>query len=105
MADFEVGDEVRAALPRAKNKRGVMGVNDMYRTWPEAKFDGATGTIEQINPTGPQGTAQYLVDFNTHDNSRVGIPWTKQWFREEWLQYAGERPKAGKTVVEQVPST
>lgn len=85
MASFSLGDDVRVVLPRGKSKRGVLGVNVMYTTSQEAKFDGAVGTVTEINPRGPNGIALFLVDFRDHDNSRVGIPWQAQWFREEWI--------------------
>jgi hypothetical protein len=65
----------------------------MYTTWPEARFDGATGKVREINPRGPYGIPLYLVDFREHDN-RVAIPWQSQWFREEWLVPVGERRRA-----------
>jgi len=85
MARYAVGEEVKVVMPRGKSKRGVMGISVMYATSPEAKFDGATGVITEINPRGPLGIPLYLVDFSGHDNSRVGIPWQAQWVREEWL--------------------
>jgi hypothetical protein len=85
MARYAVGEEVKVAMPRGKSKRGVMGISVMYTTSPEAKFDGAVGTVTEINPRGPYGIPLYLVDFREHDNSRIGIPWQAQWFREEWI--------------------
>ncbi len=85
MARFAVGDEVKVHLPRGKSKRGVMGISVMYTTSQEAKFDGATGVVTDINPRGPLGIPLYLVDFSEHDNCRVGIPWQAQWMREEWI--------------------
>lgn len=85
MAWFEVGDDVRVTMPHAANKRGVMGVHVMYTTSPEAKFDGAVGTITDIDPTGTHGIALYLVDFRGHEN-RGAIPWAVQWFREDWIR-------------------
>lgn len=85
MASFSLGDDVRVVLPRGKSKRGVLGVNVMYSTSQEAKFDGAVGTVTDINPRGPNGIPLFLVDFREHDNSRIGIPWQAQWFREEWI--------------------
>lgn len=96
MADFQVGDTVRVAMPRGRNSRGVMGVHVMFATSPEAKFDGATGTIVDIDPDGTHNIPLYLVDFRGHEN-RVPIPWTAQWFRENWIQLVEERPKAGVT--------
>ena len=97
MAWFEVGDTVRVQMPRARNKRGVMGVHVMYTTSPEARFDGAVGTIIQIDPVGTHGVPLYLVDFSGKEN-RAAIPWTRQWFREEWIQHAGEKPERGVAV-------
>jgi hypothetical protein len=85
MARYNIGDEVKVAMPRGKNKRGVVGVSVMYTTSQEAKFDGATGTVVEINPRGPYGIPLYLVNFAEQDNSRIGIPWQAQWFREEWI--------------------
>jgi hypothetical protein len=84
MARFAVGEAVRVAMPRGVNKRGVVGISVLYTTAPEARFDGATGDVVEINPRGPLGIPLYLVDFRGHDN-RVAIPWQSQWFREEWL--------------------
>ena len=86
MADFRVGDKVRVELPRGYSKRGVLGISVLYTTSPEARFEGAVGNITDINPVGPYSTPQYLVDFRPYDNSRLGIPWQAQWFREEWLE-------------------
>jgi hypothetical protein len=85
MARFATGEEVKVRMPRGKSKRGVMGISVMYTTSHEAKFDGATGIVTDINPRGPLGIPLYLVDFSGHDNSRVGIPWQAQWMREEWI--------------------
>jgi hypothetical protein len=81
---FFVGDVVRVAMPRGHNKRGVWGISVLYTTSPEARFDGAVGTVVEVNPQGPYTIPLYLVDFRGHDN-RVAIPWQAQWFREEWL--------------------
>ncbi|MCC6944302.1 MAG: hypothetical protein IT335_06970 [Thermomicrobiales bacterium] len=81
-----VGDVVRVTMPRGHNKRGVWGISVLYTTSQEAKFDGAVGTVTQVQPVGPYTIPQYLVDFRTHDNSRAGIPWQAQWFREEFLE-------------------
>jgi hypothetical protein len=83
---FFVGDVVRVQMPRGHNKRGVWGISPLYTTLPEAKFDGAVGTVTDVDPVGPYTRPQYLVDFRTHDNSRLGIPWQAQWFREEFLE-------------------
>jgi hypothetical protein len=91
MTEFYSGDIVRVEMPRGYSVRGVLGISLMFTTHAEAKFEGAIGTITEIDPLGPQSVAQYLVDFRTHDNSRVGIPWQAQWFREEWLALV-ERP-------------
>ena len=86
MAWFKVGDEVQVTMPHAPDERGVVGVHVMYATLPEAKFDGATGTITGIDVSGTHGIALYLVDFRQHDN-RVRTPWGVQWFREVWLRH------------------
>ena len=91
MAAYSIGDEVKVTLPRGKSKRGVVGVNVMYSTSQESKFDGAVGVITEINPRGPYGIALYLADFRGHDNSRIGIPWQAQWFREEWITLTQRR--------------
>lgn len=85
MARFTIGEEVKVKMPRGKSKRGVMGISVMYTTSQEAKFEGATGVVTEINPRGPYGIPLYLVDFSGHDNSRLGIPWQAQWMREEWI--------------------
>ncbi len=90
MAAYQIGEEVKVQMPRAKNKRGVEGISAMYTTSQEAKFDGAVGTVTEINPRGPSGIPLYLVDFRNHEN-RVAIPWLAQWFREEWIT-ATNRP-------------
>ena len=86
MTEFRVGDKVRVQLPRGYSKRGVLGISVLYTTSPEAKFQGALGDVTRINPEGPYSVHQYLVDFRPYDNSRLGIPWQAQWFREEWLE-------------------
>ncbi len=93
MARFSVGDAAKVSLPKGANKRGVMGIHVMFTTSQEARFDGATGTITEINPRGPYGIPLYLVDFRGHEN-RVAIPWQSHWFRETWL-VQGEVPKVG----------
>ncbi|MGI9254609.1 MAG: hypothetical protein ACR2J8_12740 [Thermomicrobiales bacterium] len=90
MAVFEVGDVVRVEMPKGLNKRGVLGISVMYATWPEARFDGATGTVTEIDPFGPTGIPLYLVDFKDHKN-KVSVPWMAQWFREEWIEHTGDR--------------
>ncbi|MCC6791765.1 MAG: hypothetical protein IT336_08775 [Thermomicrobiales bacterium] len=85
MPEFLVGDKVRVELPHGYSKRGVLGISVLYTTSPEARFQGALGTITRINPEGPYSVHQYLVDFRPFDNSRLGIPWQANWFREEWL--------------------
>ena len=94
MAWFEVGDTVRVQMPRARNKRGVVAIHVMYTTSQEAKFDGAVGTITDINPEGTHGVPLYLVDFRDHEN-KTAIPWTVQWFRQEWIQHVEEPPRRG----------
>lgn len=107
MTAFFVGDVVKVEMPRGYSNRGVLGISLLFSTSPEARFDGATGTITEINPDGPYSAHQYLVDFRTHDNSRAGLPWQAQWFREEWLALleripvgaaAGARVDAAATV-------
>jgi hypothetical protein len=90
MSDFFVGDDVRVAMPRGVNKRGIAGISVLYTTWPEARFDGATGTIVDIDPRSKYGIPLYLVDFSKHKN-RVAIPWQRQWFRFEWIVPMGDR--------------
>lgn len=102
MAHFEVGDTVRVAMPRGKSKRGVLSIHVMFTTSQEAKFDGAVGTITEIDPTGTHGVPLYLVDFRDHEN-RVAIPWVVQWFRQEWIQYPEQEPKAGRETIRPVP--
>jgi hypothetical protein len=61
MVELSVGDEVKISMPRGKNLRGVPGVHMMFTTSPEAKFDGGTGVVTEINPRGPQGIPLFLV--------------------------------------------
>ncbi len=92
MAHYAVGEDVKVQMPRGTNKRGVMGISVMYTTSQEAKFDGAVGTIVDINPRGPYEIPLYLIDFKGHEN-RVAIPWLAQWFREEWIVSAERKEK------------
>ena len=96
MARFVVGDEVRVDLPKGKSKRGIPGISVLYFTSMEARFEGAVGTIKEINPRGPYGLPICLVDFSGHQN-RVAIPWQSHWFREEWLAPA-EAPRDPRPV-------
>jgi ribosomal protein L21E len=89
MNTFDFGDVVRVQMPKGVNKRGVVGISVLYTTWPEAKFDGAVGTVVGIEPRSRYGIPQYLVDFSQHKN-RVAIPWQRQWFRGEWLERVDE---------------
>ncbi len=90
MIEFDVGNEVTVKMPRGVSKRGIPGISVLYSTWPEARFDGATGTVTDINPRSTYGIPLYLVDFAEHKN-RVAIPWQRQWFRGEWIVPAGDR--------------
>ena len=92
MTQFQNGDIVRVEMPRGYSMRGVLGISLMFTTSAEAKFEGAIGTVTDINPAGPHNVHQYLVDFRSHDNSRIGIPWQAQWMREEWI-VSTEAPK------------
>ena len=60
---FDFGDEVTVAMPRGVSKRGIPGISVLYSTWPEARFDGATGTVIGIDPRSTCGIPLYLVDF------------------------------------------
>jgi ribosomal protein L21E len=84
MNEFDFGEQVRVAMPRGVSKRGIPGISVLYSTWPEARFDGATGTVIGIDPESRYGIPLYLVDFSKHKN-RVSIPWQRQWFRGEWI--------------------
>jgi len=95
MAGFAIGDAVTVRLPRGVNRRGVVGISVLYATSQEAKFDGASGAVTEINPRGPYGIPLYLVDFRAHKN-KVAIPWQAQWFREEWIAAAGSPAPAPK---------
>src|ERR671912_2063257 len=88
---FDFEDEVTVAMPRGVSKRGIPGISVLYSTWPEARFDGATGTVIGIDPRSTYGIPLYLVDFSRHKN-RVAIPWQRQWFRGEWIVPAADRP-------------
>lgn len=91
MVELSVGEEVKISMPRGKNLRGVPGVHMMFTTSPEAKFDGGTGVVTEINPRGPQGIPLFLVDFRNHENP--WIPWQAQWFRENWLVPTESHPE------------
>jgi hypothetical protein len=90
MTDFEIGDVIRVEMPKGVNKRGIPGISVLYTTWPEARFDGAVGTIVGIDPRSQFGIVLYLVDFSQHKN-RVAIPWQRQWFRPEWIEPVEDR--------------
>lgn len=102
MAEFLQGDQVRVRLPHGYSKRGVYGISVLYSTSPEARFEDALGTITQVNPRGPYTAPQYLVDFRTHDNSRLGLPWRAHWFREEWLDLV-ERVDGAQAAIPDSP--
>jgi hypothetical protein len=93
MTEFFKGDIVRVQMPRGYTGRGLLSISLMFTTHPEARFEGAIGTVTEINPIGPYTVHQYLVDFRTHDNSKIGIPWQAQWFREEWLELVEQASK------------
>ncbi|MDP9471328.1 MAG: hypothetical protein M3Q71_11785 [Chloroflexota bacterium] len=93
MARFAVGDTVRVSMPKGPNKRGVVGVSVLFSTYAEARFDGAVGTVVEIDPRSTLGLPQYLVNFRGHKN-RVAIPWQSQWFRGEWLVPAPAQAQA-----------
>ena len=90
MSDFNFGNEVRVQMPRGVSKRGIAGISVLYSTWPEARFDGATGTVIGIDPRSKYGIPLYLVDFSRHKN-RSAIPWQRQWFRGGWIVPVEER--------------
>ncbi len=90
MSDFRLGEDVRVEMPRGVNKRGIAGISVLYTTWPEARFDGATGTVIEIEPRSRYGIPLYLVDFSQHKN-RTAIPWQRQWFRQEWIVSVADR--------------
>jgi hypothetical protein len=93
MTEFFKGDIVRVEMPRGYTGRGLLSISLMFSTHPEAKFEGAVGTVTQIDPIGPMTVHRYLVDFRSHDNSKIGIPWQAQWFREEWLELVEQASK------------
>ena len=105
MAQFAVGDTVRVSMPKGPNKRGVVGVSVLFSTYPEARFDGAVGTVVEIDPRSTLSLPQYLVNFRDHKN-RMAIPWQSQWFRGEWLVSAPApaqaRPQPEATAAAQV---
>lgn len=101
MAELEVGDKVRVSLPRGKNKRGVPGIHMMFSSWPQARFDGAVGVVEAINPRGPYEIPLYLVNFRGQNN-RIAIPWMADWFREAWLELV---ERAAVTAETPAPET
>jgi ribosomal protein L21E len=90
MSEFDFGDVVRVQMPRGISKRGVPGISVLYSTWPEARFDGAVGTVVGIEARSRFGIPLYLVDVTTHKN-RVTIPWQRQWFREAGIVHGEER--------------
>jgi ribosomal protein L21E len=90
MNEFDFGDQVRVAMPRGISKRGIPGISVLYTTWPEARFDGATGSVIGIDPRSRFGIPLYLVDFSKHKN-RTAIPWQRQWFRGEWLVLVADK--------------
>ena len=102
MPEFQSGDIVRVEMPRGYSMRGVLGISVLFSTSPESRFEGAIGTVTDINPLGPQSVHQYLVDFRTHDNSKVGLPWQAQWFREEWIALR-ERPEVTTSTARSQP--
>jgi hypothetical protein len=104
MADFSTGDMVRVALPRGVNKRGIPGISVLYTTWPEARFDGAVGTIIEIDPRSKFGIPLYLVDFSAQP-TKIAIPWQRQWFRPEWIVPAEERAPPREAAAEALSAT
>jgi hypothetical protein len=88
MAQFAIGDTVQVVLPKGLSKRGVPGVNVMYATSIEARFEGAIGQVVDVNPNGTHQIPLYLVDFRAADNSRLGLPQRSYWFRDNWLEEA-----------------
>jgi len=86
MARIAIGDEVQVAMPKGFNKRGVPGVNVMFTTSIEARFEGAKGRVVDVNPNGTHHIPLYLVDFRAIDNGRLGLPTQSYWFRENWLE-------------------
>ncbi len=95
MASYQVDDVVTVSMPKGPNKRGVMGIHVLFATSQEARFDGATGTVTEVNPRGPYGSPLYLVDFRGHKN-RTAVPWQAHWFRGEWLKLISRPAAAGE---------
>lgn len=106
-ARLQTGDTVQVHLPRGHNKRGVWGISVLYATSPEAKFDGATGRVVEVNPDGPFDIPLYLIDFRESDNSRIVLPWQLHWFREEWLDQTetGGKSAAARTASVAPPAS
>lgn len=102
MAEFVNSDVVRVQMPHGYSKRGVYGISVLYSTSPEARFEGALGTVTMVNPRGPFAAPQYLVDFRSHDNAKLGLPWQAHWFREEWLDLV-ERTSGADAGVPETP--
>jgi hypothetical protein len=86
MARIAIGDDVQVMMPKGLSKRGVPGVNVMYATWIESRYEGAKGRVVDFNPHGTHHIPLYLVDFRAADNSRLGLPTQSYWFRENWLE-------------------
>jgi hypothetical protein len=86
MAQFAIGDTVQVVLPKGVSKRGVPGVNVMFSTSIEARFEGAKGRVVDVNPNGTHRIPLYLIDFREPDNSRLGLPTQSYWFRDSWLE-------------------
>jgi hypothetical protein len=89
MNEFDFDDDVRVVMPRGISKRGIPGISVLYSTWPEARFDGAAGTVIGIDPRSKYGIPLYLVDFSKHKN-RTAIPWQRQWFRGDWIELTSD---------------
>lgn len=86
MARLAIGDEVQVTMPKGVSKRGVPGVNVMFTTSIEARFEGGKGRVVDVNPNGTHHIPLYLVDFRAADNSRLGLPTQSYWFRDTWLE-------------------